>query len=288
MALPNLNDLLAKRNTIESQLNQASAPISQNEALRYLQQGVSNFQPLQQERQALLTQANDMLPQQINEYTTQRQANPMSGVSSRAALQNILQNQNRLRGTANLVGDTINTAQGRLGDLSKDALSMLAQQNALLGRQFDVANQDYGTQRGFDFQANQAQAQRDFQARQEQIARDFQERMTREARRASGGGSRGGSRGGIPTLTRPQGLTQGGVQGQNTPITFTPEEQANQQQNNPDVFKSTLDLVNRAGEPIRGFGRAIRDDVENTFNTGLDLYKNNPAVRGILKGLFRM
>jgi hypothetical protein len=246
MALPNLNDLLAKRNSLESQLNQASAPTSQNEALRYLQQGVDNFRPLQQERQGLLTQANDLLPQQINEYTTQRQANPMQGVSSRVALQNILQNQNRLRGTANLVGDTIEGARGRLGDLSRDALSMLGQQNANLGRQFDIANQDYNTQKQMDFQAQQSAL----------------------ARRGSGGGGIGG----FPSLPpRPSGGSPTGDQPKpDGEITLTEDPKQ-------DLWKSTNNLVNNLGN---NFYSGVSNNARQLSN----LFGNNQFSRGLSSG----
>jgi hypothetical protein len=50
-------------------------------------------------------------------------------------------------GTSNLIGDQIDTAKGRLSNISQDALSMLGQQNSNLSRQYDIANQDYQQQR---------------------------------------------------------------------------------------------------------------------------------------------
>jgi hypothetical protein len=151
-------ELLQKRNEIQTQLQQASAPTSANEALRYLSTSVNNFQPLQEERRSLLNQANDVLPAQIQQYTQNRSSDQMGSASPLAQLRSILGTQSRLRETSNLVGDQINQANGRLSSIANDSLGILKQNQDNLQRQFSIANSDYERQLQAEEQERQRQA----------------------------------------------------------------------------------------------------------------------------------
>jgi hypothetical protein len=161
-------ELLQKRNEIQTQLQQASAPTSANEALRYLSTSVNNFQPLQEERRSLLNQANDVLPAQIQQYTQNRSSDQMGSASPLAQLRSILGTQSRLRETSNLVGDQINQANGRLSSIANDSLGILKQNQDNLQRQFSIANSDYERQLQAEEQERQRQAEE--QERQRQAA----------------------------------------------------------------------------------------------------------------------
>ena len=136
-------ELLQQRNDLQSQLNASMAPVASGDYSRYLTEKVGGFQPLIEERRALEAQANTALPSMIQQYTQQRQANPMGSASPLTALNNIFQSQAQTRGTANVLGDLLGTYQGRLSNLSQDAMSMVGQRQKQLGNQFDVLNQDY-------------------------------------------------------------------------------------------------------------------------------------------------
>jgi DNA repair exonuclease SbcCD ATPase subunit len=179
--MPNLEELLNQRNAIRDQMSQAATPVTQNDAARYLNERVNNFQPLMEERRSLQAQAANVLPQQIQQYTAQRQANPNQGPSAMSALSSILNNQNRLRATSDLVGDQIEGARGRLGNIANDALSMLQQQQQNYARQFDIANQDYGRA----YESDQQRIQREYQAAEAEKQRRFQANEAAKARAAS-------------------------------------------------------------------------------------------------------
>jgi hypothetical protein len=140
--MPTSEEILQQRNAIRNQLNEVNTPVTQGDAMRYLSERVDNFKPLFQEQQNFSAQANNLLPDQIQQYTASRQANPGGTASPLAMLNNIIQQQGRMRGTSDLIGNIANQANARLGNISQDALGFLSQRQKQLGQQFDSYNQE--------------------------------------------------------------------------------------------------------------------------------------------------
>lgn len=178
-------ELLNKRNTIQNQMNEANVASTRNEALRYLSEQMGNFKPLQEERRALQAQAGNVLPTQIQEYTQSRQANPGGSASPLTMLGSIMRNQNNLRATSDLVGDQINSAQGRLSNISNDALGVLKQNQDNLLNQFKITNSDFERQSQVEQQAKARAAQQ--RAASMQRAMAAQQQAAASMQNAGGG-----------------------------------------------------------------------------------------------------
>jgi len=196
-------EILNKRNTIQNQMNEANVATTGNEALRYLSDQMGNFKPLQEERRSLQAQAGNVLPTQIQEYTQSRQANPGGSASPLTMLGSMMRNQNNLRATSDLVGDQINSAQGRLSNISNDALGILKQNQDNLLNQFKITNSDFERQTQVEEQAK-ARARAQSQAR----ARAAQQRASMlSAQSQFGSGGSGGFSVTIPD-SQPQAQNQ--------------------------------------------------------------------------------
>lgn len=151
MSLQNLikqrDDILRQRAETERQFQQASLPVTVDEANRYLTQMAGNFQPLKEERRGLMAAATQTLPSQIQDYVQQRNAGAQAP-SSLTALNSIFRNQANTQQTANLLGDMIDTGRGNLNQLANSAMQQLGQKQDsfryLLGRQDNDLNRLLG------------------------------------------------------------------------------------------------------------------------------------------------
>ena len=136
--MADINNLLQQRDSLRQkigdtrgQFQQASIPITQDDATRYLNERVQGFQPLLEERRNLMSQATQALPSQIQQLTQVRESGQQTA-DPLTMLNSIMRNQANIRGTANLIGDQVDTARGRLGDIANSGLSQLGQkQNSL-------------------------------------------------------------------------------------------------------------------------------------------------------------
>jgi hypothetical protein len=138
------DELLQYRNSIRDQMSQSKTPVTSDEAVRYLNQNIGNFEPLQNERRAIMAQAGNVLPTQLGEYFQNKQAG-QSGASAMNQLQSIIGNQNNLRSTADLLGDQINTGRGSISNIANSTLQMLGQRQNQLSDLLNLAQSDYQT-----------------------------------------------------------------------------------------------------------------------------------------------
>lgn len=138
------DELLQYRNSIRDQMSQSKTPVTSDEAVRYLNQNIGNFEPLQNERRAIMAQAGNVLPAQLGEYFQNKQAG-QSGASAMNQLQSIIGNQNNLRSTADLLGDQINTGRGSISNIANSTLQMLGQRQNQLSDLLNLAQSDYQT-----------------------------------------------------------------------------------------------------------------------------------------------
>jgi hypothetical protein len=143
MATPKLSDLMKMRESQQAELNRVSSPLSQSEAMGYVSGKLDNFRPLVEERRALETQANQILPEQITQYTGQRS---LGGQSPLSALNTILKNRYNALGSSNVVGDVITNAQGRLGDIVNSGLQMRQQDMDRLKYNIGITQNDIQTE----------------------------------------------------------------------------------------------------------------------------------------------
>lgn len=288
--MASVQDLLNQRNAARDQMNQGLTGVTQNDAIRYLNDRVDSFQPLQQERRAMQAQAGNILPQQIQQYTADRQANPNQGPSALAALSQIMGNQNRTRATSDLLGDIIDTGKGRLGNIANDALSMLGQEQNRLKNAFDVSNQDYSRAYDTDLQDRRLKEQQAYQSQEAQKQRDFQAAQANAARRAAGGGG-GGGRGGaggvgrnpqLDALLRQYGQGGKGVASGDGPITVTDTRggnagQASQANNSGPQGNNMIRMLGAAAPYLKGFNpNQIGEDIANRSRNLLG--ENAPGV----------
>jgi hypothetical protein len=138
------DELLQYRNSIRDQMSQAKSPVTSDEAVRYLNQSIGNFEPLQNERRAIMAQAGNVLPTQLGEYFQNKQAG-QSGASAMNQLQSIIGNQNNLRSTADLLGDQLQTGRGSISNIANSTLQMLGQKQSQLSDLLNLAQSDYQT-----------------------------------------------------------------------------------------------------------------------------------------------
>jgi hypothetical protein len=123
------DDLRNRITQKRSEFEQATIPVTADDATRYLNERVGGFQPLLEERRNLMAQATQVMPSQIQQLIQARQggqqtADPMTMLNS------IFRNRSNIMGTADLIGDQVETARGRLGDIAGSALQQLGQKQS--------------------------------------------------------------------------------------------------------------------------------------------------------------
>lgn len=265
--MPSAQDFLNKRNQIQQQLDSVNTPFSQTDAGRYFTERLNNFQPLVAEEQSLRAQANQVLPQDIRQYTEARANNPYGNPSSLRMLESTFAKQNNLRGLANTVQGSIQYGQGRVGDLANSALGLLADQRRGLESQYNTANQDYQTASDREFQASEAEKQRAFQREMDRLKASQSSLLSRLSQIR-------------PTSTQ--------VAPTNPGITFTPNEikqatqQATPQNNFFQNLAGTITSANRAIDntaPFQWYNQNVVKPISDSF-------MSNPNARAIFQ-LFR-
>jgi hypothetical protein len=247
-----------RKNTNRTQFEQASIPVTGDDATRYLNEKVASFQPWQEEQRNLMSQSAQILPSQIQQFVNQKNQG-MSGPSSLTALNSIFRNQANTQQQANLIGDQIETARGRLGQLANSGLQQLGQKQASLRELMGMDQNDIAR---FDSLIAQEQA------RQEAAA------ARARAAAASSGGGLGGISGGLSG--RNTGASLASMFGDGGSISLNDERGNPTQQ--PNFVNNVSNLGNNLGNAVgrSGFDKFIARPVAQ------DLYRNVKNLQDLL------
>jgi len=255
-----LDQLTNQRNTVREQYNQSMTPITGVDAQRYLNQRVDGFRPLLQEQQSLNSQANQSLPDGITKYLQQRQQNPNNGASAMSMLNSIFANKANIQGQANVVGGVIDSARGRLGDISNSALDMLRQQQQGFQSQYSMLDQDVireqarvEAERQRREALAEAERQRAFQMAEAEKARQAQARENALNMRASQAQSQFNPKSIIDQLLAGSNTKLAGLRQQkpqmpvnvDQPITVNIKEPDKAQNNQSNWFENSLNKIKK-------------------------------------------
>jgi len=255
-----LDQLTNQRNTVREQYNQSMTPITGVDAQGYLNQRVDGFRPLLQEQQSLNSQANQSLPDGITKYLQQRQQNPNNGASAMSMLNSIFANKANIQGQANVVGGVIDSARGRLGDISNSALDMLRQQQQGFQSQYSMLDQDVireqarvEAERQRREALAEAERQRAFQMAEAEKARQAQARENALNMRASQAQSQFNPKSIIDQLLAGSNTKLAGLRQQkpqmpvnvDQPITVNIKEPDKAQNNQSNWFENSLNKIKK-------------------------------------------
>ena len=176
---PTAAQLYQQLKDISSQV-QGYTPANAGDIYKDLASRVNYFEP--QYREMRQQQANAYAaPATLMEQYRQQYAEPGSGPSAMSQMSNILQEVGRGYGTANVMGDVIGAARGRLENMSSDVLNQYNAARQSLLDKYGMISPVYQTVS----QQEEAARARDWQAQQDEINRQFQAAENEKSRRAS-------------------------------------------------------------------------------------------------------